>query len=59
MYRNDRGILGGDLFIAVQSELVSVEQPEAVIECEVEWVEIKLKKTLVYIIIIYAPLQDQ
>ena len=30
VYRNDRGTLGGGVFIAVHSELVSIEQPESV-----------------------------
>lgn len=45
VYRNDRGTLGGGVFIAVHSELVSIEQPEAVTECEIEWVKIKLKNS--------------
>lgn len=46
MYRNDRGTLGGGVFIVVHSELVSIEQHEAVTECEIEWVKAKLKKTV-------------
>ena len=48
--RNDSDTLGGGVFIAVHSELVSVEQHEGVTECEIEWVKIKLKtvKTFKY-----------
>ena len=44
------------MFIAVHSELVSIEQPEAVTECEIEWVKIKLKNSKdLYISSFYMP----
>ena len=46
VYRNDRGTLGGGVFIAVHSELVSIEQPESVTECEIEYK--KTVKTCIY-----------
>jgi hypothetical protein len=56
VYRNDRGTLEGGVFIAVHSELVSIEQPEDVTECEIEWVKIKLKNSKdLYISSFYMP----
>ena len=56
VYRNDRGTLGVGVFIAVHSELVSIEQPEAVTECKIEWVKIKLKNSKdLYISSFYMP----
>jgi hypothetical protein len=58
VYRNDRGTLEGGMFITVHSELVSIEQPKAVTEYEIEWVKIKLKNSkdlYMYIIILYNP----
>jgi hypothetical protein len=52
VYRNDRGTLGGGVFIAVHSELVSIEQPEAVAECEIEWAKIKLTKRFFYCMLV-------
>ena len=52
MYRNDRGTLGGGVFIAVHSELVSIEQPESVTECEIEY---KKNSKDVYISSFYMP----
>ena len=44
------------MFIAVHSELVSIEQPEDVTECEIEWVKIKLKNSKdLYISSFYMP----
>jgi hypothetical protein len=42
-YRNDRGTLGGGVFILVRNEIISVEQPDLVTNWEIIWVEIQLK----------------
>ena len=43
VYRNDRSSLGGGVFVLVHEDIISVEQPELVTECELEWVKIQLK----------------
>ena len=43
VYRNDRGTLGGGVFIMVNKQIISEEQPELVTNCEIEWVKIKSK----------------
>jgi len=40
-YRNDRGTLGGGIFVLVENGLVSVEHPEFVTDCELVWAKIK------------------
>ncbi|XP_063409089.1 uncharacterized protein LOC134692562 [Mytilus trossulus] len=42
-YRNDRGTLGGGVFVLEQNDIVAVEKPELVTKCEIEWVKIQLK----------------
>ena len=42
-YRNDRGTLGGGVFVLVHQDLVAEEKPELVTSCEVEWVQMKLR----------------
>ena len=42
-YRNDRGTLGGGVFVLVEKSLTSVEQASLVTEGEIEWVKIKMK----------------
>ncbi|CAC5356351.1 unnamed protein product [Mytilus coruscus] len=42
-YRNDRGTLGGGVFILVHNDIITVEQPELVTNCEIEWVKIQPK----------------
>ncbi|CAG2212034.1 unnamed protein product [Mytilus edulis] len=42
-YRNDRGTLGGGVFILVHKDIISVEQSSLVTNCEIEWVKIHLK----------------
>jgi hypothetical protein len=44
-YRNGRGTLGGGVFILVHKSIISIEQPELVTDCEIEWVKIKLQNT--------------
>ena len=44
VYRNDRGTLGGGVFVLVEKSLTSVEQPKFVTEGEIIWVKIKLLK---------------
>jgi hypothetical protein len=41
-FRNDRGTLGGGVFILVHEDIVVSEQVEAVSDCEIVWVKIKL-----------------
>jgi hypothetical protein len=43
-YRSDRGTLGGGIFILVHKSIISIEQPEIVTDCEIEWVKIKFQK---------------
>ena len=47
-YRNDRGTLGGGVFVLVHQDLVAEEKAELVTNCEMVWVQVKLKgnKTL-------------
>ena len=42
-YRNDRGTLGGGVFVLVEKSLTSVEQTSLVTDGEIEWVKIKMK----------------
>ena len=42
-YRNDRGTLGGGVFVLVHQDLVAEEKPELVTSCQVEWVQVKLR----------------
>ena len=42
-YRNDRGTLGGGVFVLVNSDIISIEKPEYVTSCEIEWVKLQLK----------------
>ena len=43
IYRNDRGTLGGGVFIMIHNSLISMEHPEYVTDCEIAWASIKLK----------------
>ena len=42
-YRKDRGTLRGGVFVLVHQGLVAEEKAELVTNCEIEWVQIKLK----------------
>ena len=42
-YRNDRSSLGGGVFILAREDILSVEEPEYVTNCELEWVKIKIQ----------------
>jgi hypothetical protein len=42
-YRNDRGILGGGVFILIQNNIIATEQPQYITKCELDWVKIKLR----------------
>jgi hypothetical protein len=42
-YRNDRSSLGRGVFILVYEDILSVEEPEYVTNCELEWVKIKIQ----------------
>ena len=41
--RNDRGTLGGGVFIMVNKDIISEEQPDLITKCEIEWVKIKTR----------------
>lgn len=41
-YRNDRSSLGGGVFILVREDILAIEEPEYVTNCEINWVKIKL-----------------
>jgi len=56
VYRNDRGTRGGGVFILVHEDIVSVEQPNFVTECEVDWAKIQIKDNKdLYIGVFYMP----
>ena len=38
-YRNDNGTLGGRVFVLVHNDIIAVENPELVTNCELEWIE--------------------
>jgi len=55
VYRNDRTSRGGGVFVAVQSNITSVECTENITDCELETVKISLKgKKDVYIILLHG-----
>ena len=41
IYRNDRNLQGGGVFILVHKTIISEEKPDLVTDCETEWVKIK------------------
>jgi hypothetical protein len=43
IYRNDRGTLGGGVFVGIHEELISTETTSIITECEIEWSKVKLK----------------
>ena len=45
IYRNDRGTLGGEVFLGIHEDLISTEFIEHVTGCEIEWAKIKLKNS--------------
>ncbi|CAG2231239.1 unnamed protein product [Mytilus edulis] len=45
IYRNDRGTLGGGVFLGIHEDLISTEFIEHVTGCEIEWAKIKLKNS--------------
>ena len=42
VFRNDRSKLGGGVFTMVHKSLTTTEHPELVINCEIEWLKVKL-----------------
>ena len=42
-FRNDRGSLGGGVFVLVNQDIIAVEQPQYVTSCEIVWVKIQLR----------------
>ncbi|KAK3097942.1 hypothetical protein FSP39_014709 [Pinctada imbricata] len=44
VYRNDRGTLGGGVFILVEKSIVSEERTDLITNCEIEWVKMKTDK---------------
>ena len=42
-YRNDRGTLGGGIFILMQNNIIATKQSQYVTKWELDWVKIKLK----------------
>ena len=42
-FRNDRGTLGGGVFVLVHEDLVAEEKADLVTDGEMEWVQVKLK----------------
>jgi len=43
VYRNDRGTLGGGVFIMIEKSITSIEKTEFITEGELQWVKIKMK----------------
>ena len=43
VYRNDRNRDGGGVFILIHKDLISLEEPEFVTLCEIDWARIKIK----------------
>ena len=43
VYRNNRNIFGGGVFILVHKSITSSEEPHFVTDCKVEWVKVKMK----------------
>jgi hypothetical protein len=43
IYRNDRGTLGGGVFIMIEKSITSIEKTEFITEGELQWVKIKMK----------------
>ena len=58
-FRNDRGTLGGGVFVLVKQDIIAVEQPQFTTSCEIEWVKVKLKGNKdLYIGSFYMPHRD-
>ena len=56
IFRNDRGTLGGGVFIAVNKSITSYEMTDYITECEIEVAKIKLKSQKdLYICCHYMP----
>ena len=47
IYRNDRGTLGGVVFVGIHEDLISTENTSIITECEIEWSKVKLKNNKV------------
>jgi hypothetical protein len=41
--RNDRGTIGGGVFVGIHKDLISTENTSIITECEIEWSKVKLK----------------
>jgi len=54
VFRNDRGTLGGGVFVAVHQDLEPTEKTDLVTNCEISWVKIKSEKD-VYLASFYMP----
>lgn len=60
VYRNDRGTLGGGVFVMTEKSITSVEQTSLITEGEIEWVKIKTKNNKDILIgSNYMPHRDQ
>ncbi|CAC5381361.1 unnamed protein product [Mytilus coruscus] len=60
IYRNDRGTLGGGVFVLVEKSIASVEQPSLITDGEIEWVKIKVKHNKDLLVgSFYMPHRDQ
>ena len=58
-YHNDRGTLGGGVFVLVKQDIIAMEQPQFTTSCEIEWVKAKLKGNKdLYIGSFYMPHRD-
>ncbi|CAG2190614.1 unnamed protein product [Mytilus edulis] len=60
VYRNDRGTLGGGVFVLVEKSITSVEQTSLITDGEIEWVKIKIKNNKDLLVgSFYMPHRDQ
>ncbi|CAC5368405.1 unnamed protein product [Mytilus coruscus] len=60
VYRNDRGTLGGGVFVLIEKSITSVEQTSLITDGEIEWVKIKIKNNKDLLVgSFYMPHRDQ
>jgi hypothetical protein len=47
-FRNDRGTLGGGVFILIQNHIIATEKPQYITKCELDWSKSILKTPKIY-----------
>jgi len=53
-YINDRETLGGGVFVLVHNDIIAVENPELVTNCELEWIKIQRQERTADRLILHA-----